>query len=260
MALRITKRRPDGSLARLGFLPPADPAVFFFLMGGRFLDESTGQITLASRQNVDALKRLISLEDAQGGRTRIRALRSTFGESDSGQNPIATGRLGMMIDGEWVAMHLEKYAPGADYGIGRLPHPASRPDLFNMAFEDGDIMIIPTGAKQPDAAWEFMRWMQLPRQQDEYAAVMNNLPSIKALLDSPNLTRGSRSKQTLGFILKNIAVNTKNAHFFPTLPVTRFYRDMLENAVEVAELHQKTPEQALADAQRRVEQELRKYQ
>ena len=80
-----------------------------------------------------------------------------------------------------------------------------------------------------------------------------------ALLDSPKLTTGSKRHQTLGFILKYIASNSDNAHYFPTIPVSRLYRDALEHAVELAELHVKSPEQALADEEKRVTRELSRY-
>ena len=76
----------------------------------------------------------------------------------------------------------------------------------------------------------------------------------------PEITQGSRSKRTLSYILRHIAANRQNARFFPTLPVTRLYRDALDNAVQQAMLHHKTPEQALADAQKRVQTELAKYE
>src|SRR5262249_24924970 len=146
-----------------------------------------------------------------------------------------------------------------DYGVGEIPHPAGRPDLKNMAWQDGDIMVIPAGSKHSAAAWEFAKWMQLPRPQEEYSAAMNNLPAIRALLDSPVITSRSPSKPSLGFVLRHIAGGTRNARYFPTLPISRFYRDVLMNAVEAAELHQKSPEQALKDAQDKVESELSRY-
>lgn len=259
LALRLTKRKPDGSLQRLGFLPPGDSAVFFFVMGGRFYDERTGRLTLDCPENVAALKWLIKIVDALGGRNRVAAFNAGLGRGDSAMNPLAHGDVAMTIDGEWYAMHLAKFANFSDYGVAEIPSPAGRPHLRNMAWQDGDVMMIPVGARHPDAAWEFMRWMQEARQQEEYAVLMNNLPSIRALMNSPALTSGSKQQETLGFIMRRIASNARNAHFFPTLPVTRLYRDALDNAVEVAELHQKTPEQALADAQRRVERELSRY-
>jgi len=259
-AVRLTKRRPDGRISRLGLLPPKDNALFFCAMGGRLYDPAARRVTIDCPENVAALEWRTRLVDALGGRDAVAGFTSGFGPTESPQNPLAKGDVAMEIDGEWLAVHLERYAPKFEYGIGEIPHPAARPDLKNMAWQDGDIMVIPSGARHPDAAWEFMRWLQEPRQQEQYAALMNNLPTIRSLVDSPRLTKGSRSKETLGYILAHIASNRANARFFPALPVTKLYRDALDYAVEMAELHRKTPEQALADAQRRVQMELDRYE
>ncbi len=260
LALDLTQRRPDGSLARLGFMPiPDDPVTILAALGVELYDRASGGITLNQPKNVAALKWLVQLIDDLGGRSAVAGFKSTFGRTDSAQNPLAMGKVAMEIDGEWIAMRLEKFAPELDYGVGEIPHPANRPELQNMAWQDGDIMVIPAGSKHPAAAWEFIRWMQMPRQQEEYAAAMNNLPAIRALLNSPAITSGSPSKRSLGYVLRHIAGGTKNPRFFPTLPISRLYRDVLVNAIEVAELHQKTPEQALNDAQEQVEKELLKY-
>lgn len=258
-AVRLTKRRPDAKIVRLGMTPPRDSALFFCETGGRLYDEAAGRVTIDCPENVAALKWRVRLVDAMGGRDAVARFSSGFGPTESAQNPLAKGDVAMQIDGEWLAVHLERYAPKSEIGIGELPHPASRPDLRNMAWQDGDIMVIPSGARHPEAAWEFMRWLQEPRQQEQYAALMNNLPTVRSLVGSPSLTRGSRAKETLGYILGHIASNRANARYFPALPVTRLYRDALDYAVEMAELHRKTPEQALRDAQKRVQQELDRY-
>ena len=164
----------------------------------------------------------------------------------------------MKIDGEWEAMHMEKFASGANYQVGELPYPADRVELKNTAWADGDIMVEPVGCKNPDLAWEFMRWMQEPAQQVVYAPLMNNLPSILSLQNSPALTRGSNSRRVLGYVLKHIASNAKNTHYFPAMPAADIYRDTLKTSVEKALFHVLTPKQALDFVQARVEQELRR--
>jgi multiple sugar transport system substrate-binding protein len=259
LAVRFTKRRPDGRLSRLGVLPPRDNALFFCAMGGRLYEPATNRVTIDCPENLAALKWRVKLVDAEGGRDAVAAFASGFGPTESAQNPLAKGDVAMQIDGEWLAVHLERYAPDADYGIGEIPHPAARPDVANMAWQDGDIMVIPAGAAHSDAAWEFMRWLQEPRQQELYATLMNNLPTVRTLVNSPRITSGSRSRETLGYILRHIAANKSNARYFPALPVTKLYRDALDYAVEMAELHRKTPKAALADAQVRVQRELDRY-
>lgn len=259
LAVRLTRYNPDGSLFRLGMGLPEDPAIVFGLFGGNVVDTKTGRITADTPENIAALTWLVGLADAQGGYRRIAGLVSGFGNEASAQNPLTTGKLAMKIDGEWVAMHLEKFAPQTDYKITEVPHPAHHPELSNMAWEDGDILVIPAGSRHPDMAWEFMRWMQLPAQQEGYAVLMNNLPSIMALRNSPRLSEGSRSLRALGYVLQHIASDGRNAHYFPSLPITQLYANALKDAFDRALYHDRTPEQALKEVQARIEQELLHY-
>ena len=258
-AKRLTSYRPDGSVEKLGVFLPEDPTILFAQFGGEACDRQTGKITANRPENIAALHWMVELADAQGGYRAFAAFKSGFGREDSGQNPLATGKVALRMNGEWGAMHIEKFAPNTDYSIGEMPYPASRPDLKNLAWQDGDIMVIPTGSHHPEAAWEFMRWMQLPAQQEEYAILMNNLPSILALRDSPRLSQGSHSRRVLGYVFSHIASNAKNAHFFPSLPTTQLYRNALQDAFDRALYHEKTPEKALNDVQTRLEREEKRY-
>lgn len=260
MAARLTRRKPDGTLAGLGLaLPKEDPALLFALFGGGIWDDQTGRVTANRRENVEALTWLVALTDGQGGYKAASAFSAGLGSDTSGQNPLATGKVAMSIQGEWEAQHLEQYAPATDFALGELPHPQARPDLRNVAWMDGDFMAIPVGSRHPALAWEFMRWLQLPPQQAEYARAQSNLPTILSLRDSPSLTTGSRSKRALGYVLQHIASDARNARFLPTLPVTQLYINSLHNAFDRALYHEQTPQQALNDVQSRIATEMRRY-
>jgi ABC-type glycerol-3-phosphate transport system substrate-binding protein len=260
MARRLTHLNPDGSVATLGMFLPDDPLLVFALFGGGALDSDTGRVTANRAENITALRWLVALADAQGGYRAIAAYTAGFGKEDTGQNPLATGKIALRIDGEWAAMNLEKYAPATDYALSEVPYPVARPDLRNMAWQDGDIMVIPVGSHHAALAWEFLRWMQQPAQQEGYAALMNNLPSILSLRDSPLLSQGSRSKRALGYVLQHIASNAANARYFPATPVANLYRNTLRNAFDRALYHETTPEQALNDVQQRIQRETRRYE
>ncbi len=259
MAREITARNRDGSLRRIGVRLPDDHAVLMSAYGATLYDEAAGAITTDADESISALEGLIRLMDAQGGYSRVRAFSTGIGREASAQSPIASGKAAMYIGGEWNAMYLLRHSPETDYFVDKLPHPAKRPDLRNMAWQDGDVMMLPQGAKSPDAAWAFMRWMQRLPQQEEYAAAMSNLPAIKAGVHSLRITQGSKARETVGFILREVAAVSKCPRFFPTLPVTQLYRDTLQFAVQTAMLKQKTPQQALRDCRLRVQAELDKY-
>lgn len=259
VAARLTRRAADGSVERLGFYLPDDPFLVFALFGGSPSDARTGAITADRPENVRALTWLHALAAAQGGYSRIARFMTGFGDDSSGQNPIGTGKVAMRITGEWAAMDLQKYAPAADYGVGSIPYPSERPDLRNLAFQDGDVMLIPIGSRHAGLAWEFMAWMQRPEEQVEYAAEMNNLPTIRAARTAQRLIAGSPSRRTLGYILRSIASDGHNARFVAPLPITQLYRASLVNAFQRTLYSETTPARALQDVQRRMTAELRRY-
>ncbi len=259
LAIKLTKRDESGKIVQLGMQPPLDNALLFSAFGGGIYDTATDTLTLNSIRNVETLKWLIHLVDAMGGHDAVAAYQAGFGNMESAQNPLATGAIAMQIEGEYVPFYLERYAPSTDYGVGQIPYPTNKTSQNNMAWQDGDVLMLPAGSKHPDAAWEFMKWMQQPAQQKAYAIANRNLPTILSLVHEPELIAGSSGKSKLGYIMQKIAINRKNTKFFPTISVARLCKDVLNNAVELAELHRKSPEQALADAQLRVQREMEKY-
>lgn len=259
MARRLTRHDTEGTLVQLGLQLPDDPFLLFALFGGSGYDPINGRITANSPANITALRWLVTLADTQGGYRAISAFTAGLGSDTSSQNPLAIGKVAMIMDGEWAAMHIDKFAPGSDYKVSELPYPDGHPELKNMAWQDGDVMLIPNGSRHPEAAWEFMRWMEQPAQQMFYATAMSNLPTIMALRDSPHFQQGSHSNRIVGYIIRHIASNARNARFVPPTPVTQFYMNALRDAFDRALFHDKTPEQALADVQARVEREMRRY-
>jgi len=259
MAVRLTKTKEDGSITRLGLLPPDDVPALMAAMGARFYDEATGRITANTPEMAAALRWLQGIVDRQGGFQAINRFRAGFGSDESSYNPFYIDRIAMKFDGEWFAMHIEKYAPHLDYRVAPIPYPARHPKLAHMAWQSGDVIMIPTGASHPKEAWQFIRWLQMPSQQEEYAAGMNNLPSIRSLLNSPGLTQGSKCRETLGYILRNIATGS-NARFFPSLPVSQFYQTLLSSQTEMVLSHRKTPEEALSYIQEKVQGQMAFYE
>ncbi len=258
-AKRMTKRGPDGALTSIGMFMPDSASLLFGMFGGSLWDEQTHKLTANRKENVKALEWLVSLSDAQGGYSEISAFSSGFGSDVSAQNPIATGKVGMKFDGEYEAMHIEKFAPETDYALAELPYPASRPDLKNIAWMDGDFIAIPTGSKHPALGWEFIRWMQLPSQQIEYATAMSNLPTILEVRHAPEFSTGSKSRAALGYVLNHIASESRNPRFLPTLPVTQIYETALRNTMDRALYHDLTAVQALDELQTKMEKELQRY-
>jgi multiple sugar transport system substrate-binding protein len=253
-AVRLTHRDTSGRLTRLGFPPPTIPGLLAALMGGRLYDERTRRLTADDPANARALRWLVETLRAQADLPAVRRFLTGFGQAEGSFNPFFSGRVAMCIDGEWLLLHIDKFAPQLDYGVAELPYPADRPALRNTAWQAGDVMFIPTGSRHPREAWDLITWLHGPRPQEWYAGQMTNLPCIRSLLNSRALTTGSKRQRQFGFILRRIATSP-NTRYFPSLPISRRYEDELRTAEEYAGGGTKSPEQALADVQHRLERE-----
>jgi len=89
------------------------------------------------------------------------------------------GQAAMEADGSWlVATHL---AAGIDFGIAPLPKgPAGRVTSINPTGA-----VVYKGTKNPDAAWEFVKYLASPAAQTKLMELKASLPANKAVLAGP---------------------------------------------------------------------------
>jgi multiple sugar transport system substrate-binding protein len=111
-------------------------------------------------------------------------------------------------------------------------------------------VVIPQGAKNPDGAWEFMKWFAGTEGQRQYSESSAHLPTVKELSEDESLFDESHK-----FFRELLDV----AHSRPPLPVGALYWDELTAAQEAVVLNQKQPREALEDAESRVQSQLQKF-
>jgi multiple sugar transport system substrate-binding protein len=261
LAERLTTRGAAGQITRLGMQLPDVPLVCT-AHSGAFYDETRDLLTADSPANVRALTWYRDLADRQGGGVQVSAFQSSF-ESGSGQlqgasHPFFTGKMAMMVSGEWMPVWIERYAPDLDYGIAPFPTRRDMPQLRVPTQIGGNPACIPRESRHPEAAWTFVAWMQTREAQIAFAQAINNVPNIRSLLTEPELVAGSKRKQMYGKVLR--IAGSPNARAFPTLPVSSFYIREINNARDFVIHGAKTPEQALHDAQQRVLREWRRVE
>ena len=155
----------SGTLTRVGYLPQ-NLLYHIPLFGGKLYDEQTGRLTLNTPENLRALKYIVDVRKKLG---LDRALRFISGlPTDSGAAwPFISGSYAMTLDGEWRVEQLRRYAPKLEYRTMPVPPPKGGKSL--SSFSMVNYLIIPTGAKQPDGAWEFMRYWTGLRQPERAA-------------------------------------------------------------------------------------------
>lgn len=256
MALRLTRKRPDGTLVRMGFEMP-DIVIPIVLFGGKFYDPRTHKILADHPRNIEALKWFVHMIKVQGGPIRVDSFVSGFGEYSSPNHQFFVGKVAMMFSGQWWPSYVEKFAPHVDFGVAPLPYPPQYPELKGTTYIGGNFFCIPTDSRHPKEAWQFLRWTQTRRAQILFSSVMHGVPNMRPFLDSPELVKGDRYKEAFGVVCR--IAEHPNAAWFPATPVNMLYISELTSAAQLAARGKKTPEQALRDVRIRVQQELDRY-
>jgi ABC-type glycerol-3-phosphate transport system substrate-binding protein len=115
-------------------------------------DDGT-ETTFDDPKNVEALTWGVKTFDDQGGYQSFDAFKSTF----QGDEQFARGQVAMTMYENWMLGIVARVAPQLNFAV--LPvRPRGSGDGV-ASFTGGRAWYIPQGAKNPDAAWEFIKFM-----------------------------------------------------------------------------------------------------
>jgi ABC-type glycerol-3-phosphate transport system substrate-binding protein len=242
--------KDNGDLTRVGYVPSADD---FYLwgnvFGGRFYDEGAKKITANDPKIVKALDWVAGYAKKYNI-TKLDAFAQGYGDYLSANNPLFNGKQGITTAGEWINGIVKQYSPDTQLGFFAPPPPDGGKQMVTTY--GGSIFTIPRGAKNPDASWEFIDWLQRPENMERFDATINNLPTRKASAAKPQFS------DPAGYKLSQDLLNSPNAQGPLPLPVFDQYLTELGKAVDEARRGTKSSEQALNDLTTRMQTELEK--
>jgi multiple sugar transport system substrate-binding protein len=160
---RLTVIGADGRIERAGFLH-TEPGWWSWLwgysFGGSLCDPALERSQVASPRNIAAYEWVQSYSRRLGV-DAIKRFRSTFGNYDSPLNAFLSGKVAMEVQGPWLANVVRAFRPDLDYGVCPIPVAA---DLYDpdapVALIDTDVLVIPRGARHPEASMEFIAYTQ----------------------------------------------------------------------------------------------------
>jgi ABC-type glycerol-3-phosphate transport system substrate-binding protein len=207
---KLTKFRPDGSIEAMGYVP-GEPDSWDAMMGyffGGALWDGNQTITADSPANLEAFRWVESYSKRYGAEKLI-TFRAGFGNMASSQNPFFTGRVAMELQGVWMYNYIKNYAP-PDFEWGAAPFPTSDPaKLHDTTIAECDGLVIPTGARHPQEAFEFIAFVNSQKEMEKLCMAQRKFsplvqcspdflanhpnPYIRVFLDlakSPNATLG----------------------------------------------------------------------
>lgn len=247
----LVRRSSAGALTRAGFLhrePGWWSWIWGYHFGGPIYDEKTSR-SLADSPETLAAMRWMQTYGRSLGADDIKRFAEGFGNYFTPENPFLTGKLGMIVQGPWIANLMQAFKPDLDYGVAPFPmagKPAS-PDA-PVGLIDTDVLVIPRGARNPEASMEFIAFTQ---RQD-----MTELLATAHCKPSP-LREVSRSfmenHPNRGIGVHYAILNSAKAFVPPRTPVWQNFKDEFDTGVQQIWRLEVEAEAKLADLQRRTQ-------
>ena len=110
------------------------------------------------------------------------------GDEFSASHAFESGKLAMMMDGEWRVAFLDAEHPGLDYGTAPMPVDAAKKSLYGAGYINGTIIGIPKGGKNREEAWKLVKYLTTNNHAlATFSNGIRNVPSTRASSESKEL-------------------------------------------------------------------------
>jgi len=238
------------NFSQVGFVPYFSQGwhyTYGFSWGGEFFDYSACQVTPDNEKVLEAMQWVYDYTKDIGPDALYAfiqgAMRPGAPPTDS---PWNQNRLAIVITGDWEINNIPRYNPDLDYGITYLPVPTE--GMESTTWAGGWSMVIPQGAKEPEAAFKFMQYACGPDGQRQYVKDTAHVPTIIELQSEADLY-DERHK----FFIDELLPTAKNR---PPLPVGAKYWSELTAAWEKIYLNLEDPATAMGEAKQNTQVDL----
>lgn len=250
-AANTLTRTENEVITQIGMIPwdqygPANSMFTWgWVFGGEFYEPSARRITADHPAVVRALEWMTTFA-RRNDPAKVASLRQGFGTAE--QDPFYAGKLAMKCLHIGGIGDIERYAPRLDYGVTAIPAPPDGEE--RCSWVGGWCLSIPTGAANPDDAWEFIRW--LCHDPEGTATVGREALIFPGMRRSPYFAEVQGRK----FYADYARILEESRHQRPVMPVQAFYMQEMQRAVDAAVYGRKSAAEALADARRNTQNEL----
>lgn len=114
----------------------------------------------------------------------------TSGQSkiNSAQDPFLAGEQALRIDGTWFYKMAEE--AGINFGLTLIPAYEAQGDKTYSALDTSNFYI-PSTAKNPDGAWDFLKYITMGDGAKMFITLKGDLPAVKSLLEDSDVASSS---------------------------------------------------------------------
>jgi multiple sugar transport system substrate-binding protein len=189
-AKKLTVKNPDGTIKTAGFLPLTD----FYenaashlgpMVGAKWLT-ADGKSAIGTDPNWKTVmtwqKDLVDWY----GYENLTKFRAGLGDEFSADNAFQKGQVAINIDAEYRLAFLADQAKDLKFGVAPLP--TSDASRYGGGYVTGNVMGISRNAKNPEAAWELIKYLTTNDATIvKLANSLKNVPTTAGALASPDL-------------------------------------------------------------------------
>jgi len=249
---RFSTYDSQGRMTKAGFIPNYGnfPAAMFYSLelGAEFLSEDGKRVKLCTPPVIQSLKWTVNFYEKFGLRN-LSALVASFSTGE--QHGFIKGDVAYAILDNTFGDQIRMYAPEMNYGVALIPtHPGGKSVTSAGAWW----FAIPRGAKHPEEVWEFLKFVssknvQLTLFLEEKEEKL--LPSNRLVYEDSTFLKYPNIR-----IYKKQMENATSPTFIPFAHDV-FWREYT-NAVEKVIHNIASPEDALKEAEKNIQNELDK--
>jgi multiple sugar transport system substrate-binding protein len=181
---KLTKVGPDGSITQLGIGNP-DASTTLTTLGYAFGGSWDGPDgpTPAEAGNIEAAQWWQDTVIKPYGADKVADFTAGFGPYMSAEDPFYTGKVAMVIDGEWRAVNIPSTAPDLDWGVAPIPTATS--GRANTTQLTASTLFIPANSRHKAQAATFLKYLTDTEAMRTFSLALGNLPGRTSLLDDP---------------------------------------------------------------------------
>ncbi len=261
---RLTRKNPDNTLARLGFLNTMWGGMtnFAYHWGASLFDKADNRITVTDEPAVEAFEWMVNLYDSYGGAGAVSQFVSNFKSNVSSgvfthlySDPLYAGTQGMATYSHYHYYVAHTNAPDWEFGFGKIP-PLGQPTAQAKApivHTDGEAVM--DGANHPYEAALFIHFKTLdPVAQRE--TIQNSAhPSASISVNRKVTFEGGPEWYPTGLWMQNFEV-LEQARPWPETPIVNDITREFNAAYSRALQGSMAPRPSLEQAQQVLEAQL----
>ncbi|MFC5647918.1 ABC transporter substrate-binding protein [Paenibacillus solisilvae] len=253
MAEKIFKKSSSGGYEQVGFIPWMGQS-YLYTQSWNFGGEWTKgeELTPNDPQIVKALEWMVGYAKKYD-MSKINKFNDVMGKT--GINPFWTGKVGFMVDGNWILNDLTsnaKVKPTFDWGVAMMPSEDGYPQT---TWAGGHSFVMPKGAKHPKEAWEFLRFIgghDGTLLWAKRADAGNDITAMPKVNEEIKITENPK--------LKLFVEMMNSAHYRPVTPAGQKMWDETFRVQDLALNGKGEPKKLLDEVKKNVDNELKKLQ